>query len=83
MGPVGLDSKVNMRIQLIKNVFEVASLVVSPTHKTIIWADWAFGTLESANLDGTDRNILLRDIDHPMSLNIGKIFFFYCLKKIL
>lgn len=72
MGPVGWGSEGSIKIQLVRNVFEVASLVVSPTHKTIIWADWAFGTLESANLDGTDRKIILRDLDHPMSLNIGK-----------
>lgn len=74
MGPVDWYSNVNMRIQLLKNVYEPVSLIVSPIHKTIIWADWAFGTLESANLDGTNRKIILRDLDHPMSLNIGKSF---------
>ena len=82
MGPLGWESKVNMRIQVVRNVFEVASLVVSPTHKTIIWADWAFGTLESVNLDGTNRKILLRDVDHPMSLNIGKKFCYFSTKII-
>jgi DNA-binding beta-propeller fold protein YncE len=43
------------------------------TNTRMYWTDWQAGTLESANLDGTDRQILRTDLSLPYGLAVDGV----------
>ena len=74
IGPINFKQNSFNYQKILSHLFEIRSLAISPTYKLIFWLDIAFGTIESANLDGTERRILVQDLFHAQALTIGMIF---------
>jgi hypothetical protein len=81
IGPINFkQNSFNFR-KVLSHLFEIRSLTISPAHKLIFWLDIAFGTIESANLDGTERRVLVSDLLHAQALTIGKLKLNYHLES--
>lgn len=70
-GPIKVNKDKFINFKLVNNVFEIRSLLVSPMHNSIFWLDVSYGTIETCQLDGSKRRILIRDLSNVKSLSIG------------
>lgn len=70
LGPINYESQTFIWKLLLKDIFEIRSLIVSPLNKLLFWIDWAYGSIESTTLDGDNRHVILKDLNHPYALNL-------------
>lgn len=68
----GMNGDPNTRLALVTtNIQWPNALTVDFTTDKIIWADAKVHTIESANLDGTHRRVILsKDIHHPFAITV-------------